>query len=137
VFRVELSDPSTHQKYFCLTETHVCMLEDYTGPAAAFAQPAGVQRDDYGTLTREDLGRNFNGLNAVGTRETRVLNSGAIGNDRPLSIVKEFWFSPQVGIKVSVKRVDPRHSTEVFNVTEVNLTEPATTSSADKEAGQK
>src|SRR5262249_59086446 len=52
-------------QYFCLTETHVCMLGDYTGPAAAFAQPAGVQRDDYGTLTREDLGWNFvNGLNA-------------------------------------------------------------------------
>jgi hypothetical protein len=41
--RIEISDPSTHKKYFCRTETHVCTLEDYTGPKTASVQP-GVLR---------------------------------------------------------------------------------------------
>lgn len=123
--RIEISDPSTHEKYFCRTETHVCTLEDYTGPKTASAQPGGTQEDDFGTLTREDLGKNIvSGLDAVGTRETRTLNPGAIGNDRPISIVKEFWYSPQLGINLSVKRMDPRHGTEIFNVTDLSLAEP-------------
>jgi hypothetical protein len=123
--RIEISDPAAHKKYFCRTETHVCTLQDYTGPEAASAQPGGTQEDSFGTLTREDLGRNIvNGFDAVGTRETRTLNPGAIGNDRPISIVKELWYSPQLGINVSVKRVDPRHGTEIFNVTNVSVSEP-------------
>lgn len=112
-------------KYFCRTETHVCTFEDYTGPKTASAQPGGTQEDDFGTLTGEDLGKNIvSGLDAVGTRETRTLNPGAIGNDRPISIVKEFWYSLQLGINLSVKRMDPRHATEIFNVTDLSLAEP-------------
>jgi len=123
--RIEISDPSTHKKYFCRTANHVCTLEDYTGPEAASAQPVGTQDDSFGTLTREDLGRNIvSGLDTVGTRETRTLNPGAIGNDRPISIVKEFWYSPQLGLNLSVKRVDPRHGTQIFDVTNISLTEP-------------
>ena len=125
LMRIEISNPATHQKYFCRTVDHVCTLEDYTGPNAASAQEVGTQRDDYGTLLREDLGKNIvNGLDAVGTRETRTLNAGTIGNDRPISIVKEIWYSPQLGINISVKRLDPRHGTEIFNLTDISLAEP-------------
>jgi hypothetical protein len=123
--RIEISDPSTHKKYFCRPATHACALEDYTGPKTASSQPVGAQEDSFGTLTREDLGKSFvNGVVAVGTRETRTLNPGAIGNDRLISIVKEIWYSPQLGINVSVKRVDPRYGTQVINVTEISVAEP-------------
>lgn len=123
--RIEISDPATHKKYFCRTEDHVCALWDYSGPEEASAQPVGTQHDDYGSLTREDLGKTFvNGVEAIGTRETRTLNPGAIGNDRVIAIVKEIWYSPQLGINVLVKRVDPRHGTQVINVTEINQGEP-------------
>jgi hypothetical protein len=76
-------------------------------------------------LTREDLGKtSVNGVEAVGTRETRTLNPGAIGNDRVIAIVKEIWYSPALGINVSVKRADPRHGTQVINATEIALGEP-------------
>jgi len=125
VQRIEISDPAAHTKYFCRTEDHVCMLTDYTGPAIASAQPVGTAQDKFGKLTREDLGRtSVGGLDAIGTRETRTLNPGAIGNDSPIAIVKEIWYSPQLGINVSVKRVDPRHGTQVFGVTDVSTEEP-------------
>lgn len=123
--RIEISDPSAHKKYFCHPETHVCELETYTGPEMAAAQPVGTQEDSYGALTREDLGKtSINGVEAVGTRETRTLNPGAIGNERTIAIVKEIWYSPQLGVNVSVTRKDPRHGTQVINVTEINLGEP-------------
>jgi hypothetical protein len=123
--RIEISDPSTHKKYFCRTATHECMLTDYTGPEEASAQPVGTERDSFGALTREDLGKtSVNGVEAVGTRETRTLNPGAIGNDRTIAITKEIWYSPQLGINVSVKRLDPRHGTQIINVTDIAPGEP-------------
>ncbi len=123
--RIEVSDPLTHKKYFCLPATHVCALEDYSGPPAATTQPVGTERDDYGALTREDLGKTaVNGVEAIGTRETRTLKPGAIGNDREIAIVKEIWYSPELGINVSVKRVDPRHGTQIINVTDIVQGEP-------------
>jgi hypothetical protein len=123
--RIEISDPSTHKKYFCQPATHVCNLNDYSGPESASAQPVGVEEDKFGNLTREDLGKtSVNGIDAIGTRETRTLNPGAIGNDHVISIVKEIWYSPQLGINVSVKRIDPRHGTQIINVTDVAMGEP-------------
>jgi TonB family protein len=123
--RIEISDPSAHTKYFCRVATHVCELTDYIGPPAASAEPLGVQEDSAGTLLREDLGKNIvGGLDAIGTRETRTVNPSTSGSDRPISIIKEFWYSPQIGLNVSVKRVDPRHGTEIFQVTDISLTEP-------------
>jgi hypothetical protein len=123
--RIEISDPSKHEKYFCRVMVHVCALADYVGPPTASSDPVGVQEDKFGTLTREELGKSFvNGVDAVGTRETRTLNPGAIGNDRVISIMKEIWYSPQLGINVSVKRIDPRHGTQIINVTDIVQGDP-------------
>jgi hypothetical protein len=124
--RIEISDPVAHKKYFCRPETHECMLRDYSSPENASQQPMGEQQDSFGTLTTEDLGKNFvNGVEAIGTRETRTVNAGAIGNDHAISFVKEIWYSSQLGINVSVKRMDPRHGTQVINATEITQGEPA------------
>jgi hypothetical protein len=55
------------------------------------------------------------------------MNAGAIGNDHAISFVKEIWYSPRLGINVSVKRVDPRHGTQVINATEITSGEPTPT----------
>ena len=126
LLRTEISDPIKHQKYFCRVASKICTLEDYVGPEVASAQPVGTQEDDYGALTREDLGNNYvDGVETIGTRETRTLNAGAIGNDHVISIVKEIWYAPKLGINVSVKRVDPRHGTQTISVTEINQGEPS------------
>jgi hypothetical protein len=123
--RIEISDPVAHKKYFCRPETHECVLRDYSSPANASQQPIGEQDDNFGSLTTEDLGKNFvNGVEAIGTRETRTVNAGAIGNDHAISFVKEIWYSPRLGINVLVKRVDPRHGTQVINATEITPGEP-------------
>jgi hypothetical protein len=123
--RIEISDPAAHTKHFCRVATPVCTLEDYAGPSALAADNGDAAEVKYGTFTREDLGKNVvYEVDAIGARETRTLNPGAIENSAPLSIGKEFWYSPQLGINVAVKRLDPRHGTEQFLVIHISLTEP-------------
>jgi hypothetical protein len=125
LMRTEISDPAKHTKYFCRPEDHVCMLRDYDSPPAEVAEQVGSQDGGKTTLTREDLGKNsVSGVEVVGTRETRIIAAGTIGNDRPISVTKEFWYSPQLGLNMLVKRSDPRIGTQTFTVTEVGLAEP-------------
>ena len=123
--RIEISDPVQHIKYFCRADGHVCMLRDYTGPPADVVEPVGSTGEGKMILTREELGKgNVSGVEVTGTRETRVIGAGVIGNDQPISITKEFWYSPQLGLNMLVKRSDPRVGTQTFTVTEVSLSEP-------------
>jgi hypothetical protein len=123
--RVEISDPALHIKYFCQPDKLVCVLRDYTGPPADVVEPVGSIGEGKMVLTREELGKNnLSGVEVTGTRETRVIGAGVIGNDRPISITKEFWYSPQLGLNMLVKRSDPRVGTQTFTVTEVSLSEP-------------
>lgn len=76
-------------------------------------------------LTRSDLGKdNVSGVEVTGTQETRVFAAGVVGNDRPISVTKEFWYSPRLGVNMLVKRNDPRVGAQTFTVTEVSLAEP-------------
>jgi hypothetical protein len=38
--------------------------------------------------------------------------------------VKEFWYSPRLGINVITKRFDPRHGVQNFVVSNINQSEP-------------
>jgi hypothetical protein len=125
LMRTEISDPNQHTKYFCRPQDHVCMLQDYDGPPAEVSEAVGSQDDGKTTLTREDLGKsNVSGLEVVGTRETRTIAAGVLGNDRPLTVTKELWYSPQLGLNMLVKRNDPRTGVQTFTVTEVGLADP-------------
>jgi hypothetical protein len=123
--RLEITDPSMHTQYICYPNHHACELYDYSAPPFTSAAPVGVVGEGNEYLTREDLGKDsVSGLDAVGTRETTTINAGTIGNERPLSTTKEFWYSPQLGINLLVKRVDPRHGIQIFTVSDIGLAEP-------------
>ncbi len=81
-----------------------------------------------GTLKKEDLGvQTINGLSAQGTRYTRTIPAGQIGNDKPLLIVSERWYSPDLQIVVKSTRTDPRFGTTTYTVTNTQRAEPSTT----------
>ena len=76
-------------------------------------------------LSREDLGKGeIEGLETIGTRETITTNPGTVGNDREVTLTKEFWYSPKLGVNVLVKRMDPLQGTQVFTVSNISLAEP-------------
>lgn len=64
---------------------------------------------DASNVTREELGQQMvEGVMAVGTRTTTEIAAGAIGNEQPIRIVSEQWFSPDLQLLVLTKHSDPR-----------------------------
>jgi hypothetical protein len=66
----------------------------------------------------------MDGLEVVGTRETRTISPGTFGNDKPVVVIKEIWYSPQLQFNLSVTRIDPRNGTQKLEVTDLKLGEP-------------
>jgi hypothetical protein len=76
--------------------------------------------------TTESLGtQTINGVAAQGTRVTRTIPAGAIGNEKPIQIVTEKWVSPELHTTVMVKHSDPRNGTMVFQLQNISRAEPA------------
>jgi len=76
-------------------------------------------------VTKEALGKQtIEGVQAEGTRETVTMAAGAIGNDQPLKIVSERWYSPDLQATVMTKHSDPRFGETVYRLTNINREEP-------------
>ena len=74
----------------------------------------------------ESLGKRFiEGVQAEGSRSTMTIPAGQIGNERPIEIVSERWYSPELQTVVSSKRIDPLSGDTVFRLTNINRSEPA------------
>lgn len=78
--------------------------------------------------TTESLGtQTISGISAQGTRYTRTIPAGEMGNEKPIMIVTERWYSPDLQITVMTKRTDPRMGETVFQLTNIQKQEPAAT----------
>ena len=76
-------------------------------------------------VTTVSLGtQTIGGVSAQGTRTTRTIPAGQIGNEKPIVIVTERWYSPDLQMVVMSKRSDPRTGETVFQLTDVQLGEP-------------
>jgi hypothetical protein len=71
---------------------------------------ANVQETPLGT-------KMINGVKAVGTQYTSIIQPGQIGNDAPITIVSERWYSPELQMVVMSKRSDPRLGEMIYTVT--------------------
>jgi hypothetical protein len=69
----------------------------------------------------------INGVSAEGTRITRTIPAGEIGNRKPIVITIEKWYSPVLQETVMTKRSDPRMGETVFQLTNIQHAEPAAT----------
>jgi hypothetical protein len=100
-----------------------------TPDAQAFQQKmlARKQQDEAaGTLKTESLGlQTINGVNVEGTRTTRTIAAGQIGNDKPIQVVSERWYSPELQTVIKSTRADPRFGTSTYSLSNIQKTEPA------------
>ena len=65
------------------------------------------------------------GVSATGTRTTTEIPAGAIGNEQPIKIVSEQWFSPELQVLVLTKHSDPRTGDTTYRLTGVVRAEQA------------
>jgi hypothetical protein len=74
----------------------------------------------------EQLGaRDIEGVIADGVRSTFTIAAGAVGNERPIEIVDERWYSTELQTTVMSKHSDPRMGETTYRLTKVSRAEPA------------
>ncbi len=78
-----------------------------------------------GNLKQEDLGtQTIAGVTAQGTRITRIIPAGQIGNEKPITIVHERWYSNDLQTVVMSKRSDPWSGETTYTLTNIQRSEP-------------
>jgi hypothetical protein len=125
ITQTELSDPVTHELIICVPKEGACQVEAFTAPAFQPPRSAADSKPRAGESTLQDLGKqSINGVETVGTKETVVIESGKIGNDSPIEVQREYWYSPQLGVNLLSKLRDPRLGTQNFEVSDIVMSEP-------------
>jgi hypothetical protein len=82
-------------------------------------------RPGMGNVTTEQLGtKTILGLTAQGTRVTRTIPAGQIGNTKAISVVTERWVSTDLQIPLSMTHNDPMMGAMTSTVTGVTRGEP-------------
>src|ERR1017187_144523 len=144
---VTITDPVAGAAYLLNSETKTYMQT----PARVFARPparpsngsgftAGVGRGRAGSQAQagvggrardgaqtqtEDLGiQTVEGQAATGTRTTRTIPAGGIGNQQPIQIVRETWISTALHVPVLIKTSDPRFGVTSMQLSNVLMAEP-------------
>ena len=73
----------------------------------------------------EQLGAmNIEGLVAEGTRSTVTIPAGQVGNEQPIQIVSERWYSPELKVTVLSKHSDPRMGDTEYHMANISRAEP-------------
>jgi len=81
------------------------------------AGEASAQTESLGTQT-------ISGVKAEGTRVTRTIPAGQIGNDKPVVVAVERWYSPDLQVLVKSTRKDPRFGETTFTLANIQRQEP-------------
>jgi hypothetical protein len=124
-WRFYVLDPTTHTRTLCVVASRRCEITSYYSSTTFTPRPVGPFDDGKRYLTREGIGNDvIDGINVVGTRETVTINAGVIGNSQPLAVTREFWYSPELQVNLSVTRKDPREGTQAIHVVDLSRSEP-------------
>ena len=96
------------------------------GPVLAGTQGTPqVQQITLGESKSDPLGsESIGGVQADGNRTTLTVPAGQVGNQNPLVITDERWFSQELQATVLAKHTDPRFGNSSYQLTNIQRTEP-------------
>lgn len=104
--------------------THAMVKPDIE--AGAMSMHLERAREDKANTQTESLGTQaVEGVSATGTRTTTTIPAGAIGNEQPIKIVSESWYSDELQTIVLTRRSDPRFGETTYKLTNIVRAEPA------------
>ena len=132
--RVTISDPVAAVVYELDAKNKVA----YSRPATFLTplQTATIERqrtmgagqphaETEANVKRETLAaQSMHGIMANGTRMTRTIPAGTIGNAQAMEIVRETWMSDELKVPVMTKVSDPRIGTAVTELTNIDRSPP-------------
>ena len=77
-------------------------------------------------MKTESLGkRAIEGLECDGTKSTFTIPAGQLGNERPIEVVSERWFSPELQMAIYSRHSDPRMGETTYQLTNIQRGEPS------------
>lgn len=98
-------------------------VSTYNG-TPGFIFPSNYLNEKYETRTEELGTRDFEGTLAEGTKKITTIPAGAIGNERPIEIIYERWYSKDLELVVYSKQSDPRVGDQTYRLTNLIRSEP-------------
>jgi len=123
-----VNDPVAGTRYILEADTKTARQMPPPPDKSEFTKGAhtgGHGAADKETVTTSLGTQTIGGVSAEGTRYTRTIPAGQIGNAKPIVIVTERWYSPDLQMVVMTKRSDPRSGDTVFQMTSIARAEPA------------
>jgi hypothetical protein len=95
-----------------------------TGDAAPHAGPGGAMPKD--KEKTDSLGsKTIEGVKVDGTRTSFEIPAGQLGNDKPIEVVTENWFSPELQVIVMSRHIDPIAGEHIFRLVNIKRAEPS------------
>ena len=85
------------------------------GEAAHSAIVSGKEEHQSESLGKQSV----EGVMAEGTRTTMTIPAGEIGNERPIVVVSERWYSPELQTTLVTKQNDPRFGETTYRLTNI------------------
>jgi hypothetical protein len=105
-------------------ESEISNEANWTKDISAIATLHAPGQDASGG-TEESLGsRLIAGVEANGTRGTITIPAGTIGNEQPIEIVSERWYSEELQLELMTKRSDPRSGETTYELRNLQRVEP-------------
>ena len=92
-------------------------MHDMHGKMGGGPNAANLKTDQLGTKA-------INGLQTVGTRMTRTIPAGEIGNLNPIEVVTERWYSSDLQLPLLTNHNDPMMGTMTVKLVNINRGEP-------------
>ncbi|HTP30719.1 MAG TPA: hypothetical protein VMJ75_01005 [Candidatus Acidoferrales bacterium] len=126
-------DPKTVEKLIAEAKangSHTVTVNGAMLDAGMLAGEAKPAMEQFTKIARppkgEPLGKQMvEGVEAEGTRNVTTIETGTIGNDRPIQVTGERWYSSELQTLVMSKHSDPRTGDETFRLTNIQRGDPA------------
>jgi hypothetical protein len=122
-----VNDPVAGTRHILEADTKTARQMPPPPDKAEFARKGhtGAAAADKDVVTTSLGTQTIGGVTAEGTRYTRTIPAGQIGNVKPIVITTERWYSADLQMVVMTKRSDPRSGDTTFQMTNIARTEPA------------
>jgi len=130
---IEISDPVAGTAY--VLELDQKVARQMPGPIGMGVRAKGAPGNMFyrnfkesaeTTAKTESLGiQTIEGVSAEGTRTTRTIPAGEIGNEKPITVVSERWYSSDMQMDVKSSHSDPRFGNTTYTLTNIQRSEPS------------
>jgi hypothetical protein len=122
---ISISDPVAGSVYMLNPTSQEAHQMPFPAHAGGSRHAELQQKQQDPNVKTESLGTQvIGGVTANGTRTTRTIPAGRIGNQAPIVITMERWYSPELQMDVMRKETNPQFGQTTFQLTNIVRAEP-------------